>query len=276
VAHVNRAELERTLLKPPVAWEAYDCYLRGVEALFLQGSGRTTGSFYDARHQLERSLAIDPKYARAAAMLSLTHLRAYCEPFDCDYLNSAALDRALELAETAVHLDSRLPQAHAQLGWVLLWKRRHDIAIAEFERAFVLNPNFIDSRFAHLLTYAGEPAKAMEILEANIRLDPFQPLMHSSGFMGFANYMLKCYSETVRLLRECISHLPNSQAVHLWLASAYAQLGQVEEARGEAAEVLRINPGFTIERWKRLAVHKNPKDAEHRIDGLRKAGLPEA
>jgi hypothetical protein len=39
--------------------------------------------------------------------------------------------------------------------------------------------------------------------------------------------------------------------------------------------VLRINPGFTIEGYKRLLVHKDPADAEHRIDGMRKAGLPE-
>jgi adenylate cyclase len=62
---------------------------------------------------------------------------------------------------------------------------------------------------------------------------------------------------------------------HLWLAAAYAQLGQLEQARKEAAEVLRINPGFTIEGWKRLAVFKDPKDLDHNIDGLRKAGLPE-
>jgi len=47
--------------------------------------------------------------------------------------------------------------------------------------------------------------------------------------------------------------------------------------RGQAAEVLRINPGFTIESWKPiLLLNKNPEDLEHRIDGLRKAGLPEA
>src|SRR5207244_2244346 len=34
-AHVNRAETERTLLKPPAAWEAYEYYLRGAEAFFL-------------------------------------------------------------------------------------------------------------------------------------------------------------------------------------------------------------------------------------------------
>jgi adenylate cyclase len=109
---------------------------------------------------------------------------------------------------------------------------------------------------------------------SNYRFDPFQPLIYSTSWLGFANYMLKRYGEAVRLLRECASRLPNLQWPHLWLAAAYAQSGQLDDARKEVSEVLRINPGFTIGSWRRLAVYKNPKDAEHYIDGLRKAGLP--
>src|SRR5215467_7949083 len=76
-AHVKRAETERALLKPPAAWEAYEYYLRGAEAFFLHRSRRSKASLYDARRLLEQSLAIDPAYARAAAMLSWTHLHAY-------------------------------------------------------------------------------------------------------------------------------------------------------------------------------------------------------
>ncbi len=108
-----------------------------------------------------------------------------------------------------------------------------------------------------------------------MRLDPLQPLIYPTSWLAFAKYTLKRYGEAVRLSRECVSRLPNSQWPHILLASAYAQSGQLEEARAEAAEVLRINPGFTIESWKRLVVFKDPKDAEHRLDGLRKAGLPE-
>jgi adenylate cyclase len=125
------------------------------------------------------------------------------------------------------------------------------------------------------LSLSGEPAKAIEVLEANIRLDPFQPLIFSFGNMGVANYLLKRYADAVRFWRECASCLPGLQAPHIGLASAYAQLGQLEEARAEAAEVLRINPGFTIEGYKPLMAYKDPKDLAHRIDGLRKAGLPE-
>ena len=158
----------------------------------------------------------------------------------------------------------------------MLYKRRHDAAIAEFERAFALNPNFFDYRYASALMFAGEHARAIEALEANIRLDPLQPGMFAfMGLMGVANYMLKRYGDAVRWCGECASRLPNLQWPHTILAAACAKSGQLEEARTEAAELLRINPGFTIESWKRIAVFKNPKDAEHIFDGMLKAGLPE-
>jgi adenylate cyclase len=275
-AHVNRAETERALLKPPAAWEAYEYYLRGSEAYFLHLTRRTKASLYDARRLLEQCLAIDPDYARAAALLSRTQHYGYYEPLDGDYLRPAALDRALELAQMAVRLDPHLPQARAQLGYILLLQRRHDAAFAEFERAFALNPNFIDYRYAEALTFVGEPARAIEVLEACSRLGPSQSsLPPFTGIMGMANYALKRHGEAVRSLRECTLRMPNVQWPHAWLAAGYAQLEQLEEAGVETKEVLRINPRFTIESFKCLAVFKALKDAEHLIDGLRKAGLPE-
>jgi adenylate cyclase len=273
VAHVNRAEIERALLKPPAAWEAYDYYLR-AEALFLDRNRQTKASLYDARRLLEQCLAIDPSYARAAAKLSQIHHFAYVEPFDGDYLSPTALDRSLELAEKAVHLDPLLPQARVQLGTVLVYKGQHAAAIAEFERALSLNPYLTDYGYAEALMSAGEPTRAIEVLASSRRLNPFQPII-SSGFMGLAHYMLQGYGEAVRLCREYAARVPNDQWSHVWLASAYTQSGQLEQARVEAAEVLRINPGFTVESAKRVVVYKDPKDVEHRLDGMRKAGLPE-
>jgi adenylate cyclase len=174
-AHVNKAEAERTLLKPAAAWEAYDYYMRAAEAFSLRGRGLSTESIYGARRLLEMSLLGDPNYARAYAMLSSTYWWTYVEPVDDDYLNPSGLERANHLATTAVQLDPNLPQAHAQLGWVLLFKREHEAGIAEFEQAFALNHNFVDSRFALGLIYAGEPARAIETLQANTCLDPFSP-----------------------------------------------------------------------------------------------------
>jgi len=60
-----------------------------------------------------------------------------------------------------------------------------------------------------------------------------------------------------------------------WLAATHAQLGQLEEARAEAAEMLRLHPGFTVAGMVRISPLKHAKDRNHYHDGLRKAGLPE-
>jgi adenylate cyclase len=238
---------------------------------------RTKSSLSDAQGLLEQCLAIDPNYARAYAMLAWTHAVGYFQPLDRDYHQSAAFDRALELAKTAVRLDARLPQAHAQLGHVLFLTGQHDAAIAAWERAFALNPNFRDFRYGFGLLFLGEPARAIEVVEAHLRFDPRPMPGYSSGLLAIANYMLKRYADAVRLLRDSRSREPNPLVLHLFLASACAQLGQTEEARAETAEMLRIDPSFTIAKSKRTYLYfwKNPSDAEHIIDGLRKAGLPE-
>ena len=88
--------------------------------------------------------------------------------------------------------------------------------------------------------------------------------------------MLKQYSEALPLLRECVSRAPNLRGGHTWLAAIYAQLGNIEQARAEAAEVLRIEPKWTIgTQATRMSPFKRTQDAELYFDGLRKAGLPE-
>ncbi len=274
-AHVTKAEAERTLLKPPSTWEAYDYYLRGTETYWHGLSERTIDYVYEARRLLEKSLSIDPNYARTYAVLARTYVHTYLEPRDHDYLSPAGLDRAHALAQEAVRHDPQLPQAHAQLGWVLVFKRRHEEAIAEFERAVSLNPNFTDFSFGLVLAFAGEPTRAVEVLQANMRLDPFQPASRL-GYLGHAYYMLKRYTESIPPLRECAARQSIFRIGHLWLAAAYAQSGEIANAKAAAAEVLRIEPGFTIDRWKCTAVYRDPSDAEHLFDGLRKAGLRES
>jgi hypothetical protein len=52
-------------------------------------------------------------------------------------------------------------------------------------------------------------------------------------------------------------------------------LGRLEEARAEAAEVLRLQPNYTISMKRRIVVFRDPKDDKHSFDALLKAGLPE-
>ena len=108
-----------------------------------------------------------------------------------------------------------------------------------------------------------------------MRLDPvYAPL--ASGVLGFAHYMLKEYVQALPLLRESVSRSPNLRNGHALLAATYAQIGKLEEARAAVAEVMRIEPNYTIGGTTRVLVRfKNPDDDQHYFDGLRKAGLPE-
>ena len=271
---VIEAEVERSLSKTPATWQAYDYYLRGAEAWATGFAQRPMASLYEARKCLERSIAIDPGYARAYAMLARTYTYTYVEPRNDEYLNPAALERADELARTAVQLEATLPQARSMLGAVLMFKRRHEEAIAEFEQAFALNPNFSDHGFGLCLVFAGQPERAIEVMQASMRLEPFRNATRLA-YMGNACYMLGRYDDAVTPLRESARRMPDLRITQLWLAATYAQLDRLGEARAAADEVRRIEPDFTIERWKLTAVYKRPEDSERLFDGIRKAGLPD-
>jgi pentatricopeptide repeat protein len=58
------------------------------------------------------------------------------------------------------------------------------------------------------------------------------------------------------------------------LAACYGQLGRTDDARAVWAELLEVNPGFSLAQRARVLPYKNPRDMERITDGLTKAGLP--
>jgi len=273
-AHVKKAETERSLSKAPKSWQAYDYYLQAVDSFSSYLSSFSVKDLYEARQLLKHSLSIDPNYARSYCVMADTHATAWNTPLDEDFLNHATLERAYELARKAVQLYPGLPQAHASFGVVLNLQHKHDAAISEFERAIALNPNFADFRFGLALIYAGEPRRAIEVLQAYMRLDPFYAPL-ASGYLGSAHYMLKRYTDALPLLHDHVTWAPNHRAGHVWLAATHAQLRQFEEARAASSEVLRLQPNYTIEGTQRkISKFKYDTDDAHFFDGIRKSGLP--
>lgn len=81
------------------------------------------------------------------------------------------------------------------------------------------------------------------------------------------------YEEAQAPLQRFLSRYPNRLDVHLMLAAVYSELGQAAEARAEAAEVLRLNPKFSLEVHKQRMPIKDPAVLERHLAALRKAGL---
>ena len=71
VAHVTKAEVERTLLKPPTTWQAYHYFMRGLDLHLSYQSSQEVPVLREARRLLEQSISIDPTYARPYSALAV-------------------------------------------------------------------------------------------------------------------------------------------------------------------------------------------------------------
>jgi tetratricopeptide (TPR) repeat protein len=91
--------------------------------------------------------------------------------------------------------------------------------------------------------------------------------------VGIAYYLVGQPENAVPHLKQYLSHYPNMLGAHLTLAALHSELGKETEARAEAAEVLRLNPNFSLEVHKERVPIKDPAMLERHITALRKAGL---
>ena len=79
--------------------------------------------------------------------------------------------------------------------------------------------------------------------------------------VGIAYYLAGQPEEAIAPLKQYLTRYPNILGAHLTLAAVYSELGKEAEARAEAAEVLRLNPKFSLE------VHK-AESSDQRSGGV--------
>jgi adenylate cyclase len=242
---LTEAEQRTVLRKETDNLEAFDSYLLGRTYLL----SFTKEGIVQARWIFERAIALDPKYAAAYTDLGLTYLTEWVWQWSED---PQSLERAFELAEKAIAIDDSLPMAHILMGRVYLWKMLHEQAIAHLERAIALDPN--DARayvhLANVLNYAGRPVEAIGLVKKAMRLDPFNSDRYLWA-LGHAYLMSRQYEDAIEALKRTLKHNPDLLPPHILLAIIYSELNREDEARAEVAEILRINPNFSLKAWSR-------------------------
>jgi tetratricopeptide (TPR) repeat protein len=267
--HLTPREREKIARRYTDNLDAYDLFLRARDYQFR----RTKKGAAQAREALERAIAIDPQFAAAHALLAEIHRQEWMFEWGAD---KGALDRALDLAREAVRLDDQLPLAHLLLGWVHLWRKEHDAAIAEAQRSVELDPNNAEAwaRLGHILDVAGRPEEGIPLIERAMRLDPHYPFLYPF-WQGHALQALERYEDAAPAYKRAISRNPDHLAAHEHAAAVYAHLGRLDEARAEAAEVLRLRSNFSIQREAERLPYRDQAVLRRLVDGLRAAGLPE-
>jgi adenylate cyclase len=187
-----------------------------------------------------------------------------------------ALEQAVKLGEKAITLDDSNSLAYATLGETYVWLKEHDKAISEAEKAVSLDPNSAYAYFVlgSVLTWAGRPQEAIPFFKKSLRLSPIPIDSGTLNRLGHAYRQLGQYEEAVASLKKALQLYGADHLVaHLVLASTYAQMGREKEARAEAAEVMRIDPKFSVESYARRVPFKDQKAIDDYVSALRKAGL---
>jgi TolB-like protein/Tfp pilus assembly protein PilF len=150
--------------------EAHDAYLRGRH-LVVQ---RTQASIEAAVREFEKAIEIDPGYARAHAELTIAIIFLNRGSWG-DIPLSEAISRAAPHAGQAMALDPALAEAHAASGMLLYLQGNPEEALAHYEQAVRINPNYAivyNWIYIALSPELGRYAEGFAALETAVRLDP--------------------------------------------------------------------------------------------------------
>jgi len=264
------AERQRISSKVTSSLDAYDLFLRARDLQLREGFWVKEVN-QEARTMLERAAALDPRFSRAYADLAWTYLFDFL--FGWVRPPEPARARAYELAQKAVELDRSSARAHFALGYVYLFRKEHDLAMAEIKKAIALNPNDAGMRdgAATLNIYGGNPETAIEQITEAMRLNPY----HSDRYwhlLGWARFHAGKYEEGLEAMKRIVN--PGA-ADHRVIAALNARLGRMDEAASHAREVLNREPDFAISHFRQSLPYRNQSDAQDYAEALALAGLPE-
>jgi adenylate cyclase len=248
-----------------------DAYTKIMEARYLSYQTTIEGNIR-ARQLAEEAISLDPNYA--LAYRALAHVTVLDIWLGLSKDPQESLKRSIELHKKAIALDDSLAIAHAGLGYALMMVRKYGEAISKMERALELEPNSADviHAYANILIYTGRGEEAISFFKNAMRLNPKPPNVYLRH-LAVALRDTGRYEEATAQLKKAIEREPRDLLSYIVLASTYSMAGLEREAREVAAEVLKINPRFSLEQFAKIHPYKDPVTKDRYIDSLRKAGL---
>jgi adenylate cyclase len=251
--------------------QGLDCYLKILEG-YKYLEGHNVEDNRAARRIAEEAIAICPELPPAYVLLGLVHSMEYWTSSGKSSQDS--IEKGIEAAQKALALDDSNARAHALLGDFYWLKREYDKAISEGERAIALAPGeaVVHIMYAKNLVFAGRAEEAIPLFQKAIRLNPVGTTNLYLNF-GHALRMTGKFEEAVSAYRKSIQLSPDNILTHVILTATYSMMGREKEARAEAAEVIRINPKFSLDLFAKRQVYKDQSETDKLVNALRKAGL---
>jgi TolB-like protein len=266
---IYAAENFRSRRKPPNSVDAWDLVMRALSHHWRV----TRTDSLTAQALLERAITIDPNYGQALALFATNHMFGV-------HLGWADLATAAPVAEraalAAIAADNDDAWAHTALASVYFSTRRLDHALAEFELALQLNPNFslAQGYYALALCYSGRWMDASAATQRAIRQSPRDPSSAIYyGVAAYAQFVGRNYQEAITLAREATRQRGDLTGAYRVLTVAAGMAGQIELARGTLDQLRRTQPNISLAWIATQLPWKHDSDREHYLEGFRRAGL---
>ena len=230
----------------------------------------TKETLIEAEGLFRKAIELDPKLARA--LLGLVDVQCYLIDLGLAPSVDEALAKMMEATKLAMELDpDDGKRAGCRRG--LRHYRKPEQAAAEFARAETLSPSDADVLLviAWSLPGLGQSAQAVSLAERSLKLNPHYPDWYNQG-LRLVFFFGEQYDKSVKyrlLVKEPLA------LDYAFLAMADAYLGRAGDAKAAAANVEKLDPAWTAERYLGDSGGYAEKEAELFVAGARKAGLPD-
>ena len=247
--------------KLPENMTAFECLLRGIDHHRL--GGVTDDNARESVKWFTKAIEADPNYASAYAWRC-------CSASWLPEFNFA--DGARD-AGRAMELDPSDPEGYRTMAAIELFRDNHDQAAALAIKAMEFLPcdAYIKARCANVMTYVGQPERALALLDEAEALDPLLPVWCIEE-RGVALYVLERYEEALASLGRLVFQTYRSR---LYRAAILMALDRSEEAVKLVKEAEAGNPSLSIANFMFKERYRDLEKRRVLEQRLREAGLRE-
>jgi TolB-like protein/class 3 adenylate cyclase len=257
---LQAAEAARSRGRPPDNLTAYDLYLRGYAMVMSPAR-----QLREALYLLEQAIDRDPRYGPALAWAALCCVQLIWDDRSED--SASYRLKGAEFARRALDVAGDDPIILATAALALAYFGE-DIGamMALVDRALALNPNY--ARGWHisgmLRNWAGQPDVAIEHVQASLRLSPRARIGMTFAALGGAYFLSRRFDEAVPKLLLAIQDDPNFLQTYRVLASCYAHMGRLDDAREVVTRLRAVTPAVRLE----ASFLRNAEQRELFLSGL--------
>jgi len=268
---IKQAEYRRAWAADAARLDEYDYYLRGHFEYYKF----RPEAMMKAREIWQEGLAKYPESGLLRIKIGWTYFQFFRLRWDST--PEKDLERASELALEGL-ADPRLPPVGQWVGhWlyatVLLFRDRdYDRALEEAAATLELAPHDAETLvfLSQVPTFSGEPDLALEWSERAIDRETKAPLWYYRH-LGQAYVAKGDCAQALEAFRRLtwVDLVKNTTA-----AVCYVELGRLDDARAEIAELLAERPDLTVTNLRGLFPWKDPAVQDRFFAALSQAGLP--